>query len=165
VGNEAAATPFALLPNEGEARWFLNTLALIKSTGAMTGGRLAVVEQRAPRGPASPMHVHHREGEFWYVIEGELTLWAGGELIEAPQGSLVYGPPDVPHTFAITSDEARFLLMTQPAGFEQFLEEVSVPATELVLPPESAAPTDPARLAAMAAEHGIEILGPPGLPD
>ncbi|MHA6795732.1 quercetin 2,3-dioxygenase [Pseudonocardia bannensis] len=161
---DTAGTPFALLPDEGEARWFLNSFIRIKSTGATTGGRLAVVEQRGPRGPASPLHVHHREAEFFYVIEGELTVWAGGELLRAPQGSLVYGPPEVPHTFAITSDEARFLVMTQPAGFEQFLEEASVPARELTLPPDGTAPADPARLAAMAAEHGIEILGPPGLP-
>jgi mannose-6-phosphate isomerase-like protein (cupin superfamily) len=162
---DTAGTPFALLPDEGEARWFLNTLMLIKSTGATTGGRLTVVELRGPRGPASPLHVHHREAEFWYVIEGELAVWAGGELLRAPQGSLVYGPPGVPHTFAITSDEARVLGMIQPTGFERFLEEASVPATELTLPPDGAAPADPARLAAVAAEYGMEILGPPGLPD
>ncbi|WP_214368745.1 quercetin 2,3-dioxygenase [Pseudonocardia sp. H11422] len=162
---DPAGIPFALLPDEGEARWFLNTLTLIKATGVTTGGRLTVVEQRGPRGPATPLHVHHREGEFLYVIEGELTVWVGGELLEAPQGSLVYGPPEVPHTFAITSDEARFLVMPQPTGFEQFLEETSVPAAELTLPPEGAAPADPARLATVAAEYGIEILGPPGLPE
>lgn len=94
----------------------LNTLTLIKSTGATTGGRPAVAESRAPRGPAAPLHVHHREAEFFAVIEGELTVGVGGELIEAPEGSLVYGPPDVPHTFAITSDQARFLVLTQPAS-------------------------------------------------
>lgn len=161
---DAAGTPFASLPDEGEARWFLDGLIRIKSTGAATGGRLAVVEQRAPRGPASPLHVHHREAEFFYVIEGELTVWAGGELIRAPQGTLVYGPPGVPHTYAITSDEARYLVMTQPTGFEQFLERVSIPAGEPTLPPDGVAAVDPARLAAIAAEYDIEILGPPGLP-
>ena len=66
-----ATAPFVLRRDEGEARWFLNTLTLITSTGAATGGRLAVAEFRAPRGPASPLHVHHREAEFFYVIEGE----------------------------------------------------------------------------------------------
>jgi hypothetical protein len=56
-----ATDPFVLGRDEGEARWFLNQLALIKSTG----GRLAVVEICAPRGPGSPLHVHHREAEFW----------------------------------------------------------------------------------------------------
>jgi quercetin dioxygenase-like cupin family protein len=160
-----ATAPFVLRRDEGEARWFLNTLTLIKSTGAATGGRLAVAEFRAPRGPASPLHVHHREAEFFYVMEGELTLWVGGELIEAPEGSLAYGPPDVPHTFAIASDQARFLVLIQPTGFEDFLRNVSEPATALTLPPVGGPVPDPARLAAVAAEYGIEILGPPGLPE
>ena len=160
-----ASAPFALRRDEGEARWFLNTLTLIKSTGAATGGRLIVAESRAPRGPASPLHVHHREAEFLYVIEGELTLWVGGELIEAPEGSLVYGPPDVPHTFAVTSDQARFLVLTQPTGFDDFLRDMSEPATALTLPPTGWPAPDPARLAAVAAQYGIEILGPPGLPE
>ncbi len=162
---DTADTPFALLPDEGEARWFLNSLMLIKSTGATTGGRLSVVELRGRRGPASPLHVHHREAEFFYVIEGELTVWVGGELFRAPQGSLVYGPPEVPHTYAITSDDARYLGLIQPTGFDQFLKEVSIPATELTLPPDGAAAPDPAQLAAMGAKYGVETLGPPGLPE
>jgi quercetin dioxygenase-like cupin family protein len=160
-----ATAPFALRQDEGEARWFLNTLTLIKSTGAATGGRLTVAESRAPRGPASPLHVHHREAEFFYVIEGELIVWVGGELIEAPEGSLVYGPPNVPHTFAITSDQARFLVLIQPTGLENFLRGLSEPATALTLPPAGGPAPSPARLAAVAAEYGIEILGPPGLPE
>lgn len=157
--------PFALRRDEGEARWFLNTLTLIKSTGAATDGRLVVAELRAPRGPASPLHVHHREAEFLYVIEGELIVWVGGELIEAPEGSLVYGPPDVPHTFAVTSDQARYLVLSQPTGFDDFLRAASEPATALTLPPAGGPAPDPAWLAAVAAEYGIEILGPPGLPE
>lgn len=159
------SAPFVLRRDEGEARWFLNQLILIKSAGASTGGRLAVLESWAPRGPGSPLHVHHREAEFWYVIRGELTLWVGGELFEAPEGSLAYGPPNVPHTFEITSDEARFLVLNQPTGFEDFIRDQSQPATALSLPPAGGPPPDLARLAAVAAEHGIEILGPPGLPE
>jgi mannose-6-phosphate isomerase-like protein (cupin superfamily) len=160
-----ATVPFVLCRDEGEARWFLNMLILIKSTSAATGGRLAVAEARAPRGPASPLHVHHRDAEFWYVIDGELAVWVGGELIGAPEGSLVYGPPDVPHTFAVTSDQARFLVLNQPTGFEDFVRDGSEPATALTLPPAGGPVPDPARLAAVAAEYGIEILGPPGLPE
>jgi mannose-6-phosphate isomerase-like protein (cupin superfamily) len=162
--NADHAPPFALRRDEGEARLFLGTLVLIKSTGATTGGRLAVVESWAPRGPASPLHVHHREAEFFYVIEGELAVWVGGELFEAPEGSLVYGPPAVPHTFAITSDQARFLVLTQPTGFEDFLRDMSEPATALSMPPTGGPVPAPERLAMVAARYGIEILGPPGLP-
>jgi hypothetical protein len=73
--------------------------------------------------------------------------------------------PDVPHTFDVVSEDARFLLITQPAGFEGFIRAVSEPTTELTLPPADGPAPDPARLAAVAAEFGIEVLGPPGIPE
>ena len=108
--------------------------------------------------------MHRREDEWFYVIEGELSFWVGGEVIEAPAGSFVFGPRDVPHTFVVTSPEARFLLVTEPAGFESFLRAMGQPAPSLTIPPPAAPPSDIAPLIAAAAEYGIEILGPPGLP-
>jgi hypothetical protein len=98
------------------------------------------------------------------VIEGELTFWVGGRVITAPAGSFVYGPRDVPHTFMISSEQARFLLVLEPAGFEEFVRAAGEPAQRLAIPPAATEPPDPARLAALAAEYGIEILGPPGIP-
>jgi hypothetical protein len=70
----------------------------------------------------------------------------------------------VPHTFAVTSaGPARFLLATQPAGFDGFVRELGAPARERALPTSTEVP-DPERLAAAAARHGIDILGPPGIP-
>ena len=89
----------------------------------------------APRGCGSPLHVHHNEDEWFYVIEGELTFWVGGEVIEAPAGSFVYGPRDVPHTFVVSSDDARFLLVTEPGGFEDFMRAMGRPAESLTMPP------------------------------
>ena len=102
---------------------------------ALTDGRVAVIHHLAPRGAGSPLHVHHREDEWFYVTEGELTFWVGGQVIAAPAGSFVYGPRDIPHTFEVTSDEARFLLVTEPAGFEGFMRAAAVPAQALTLPP------------------------------
>jgi mannose-6-phosphate isomerase-like protein (cupin superfamily) len=87
-------------PGEGEALWFFGGLTTIKASGEQTSGRVAVTENLAPRGAGSPLHVHHREDEWFYVIEGELTLWVGGETILAPAGSFVYGPQDIPHTLS-----------------------------------------------------------------
>jgi quercetin dioxygenase-like cupin family protein len=160
----ASAQPIALRQGEGEALWFLGTLVTIKAGSETTAGRVAVIEHLAPRGAGSPLHVHRREDEWFYVIEGELTFWVGGEVIEAPAGSFVYGPRDVPHTFTVSSDEARFLLVTEPAGFESFVRTLAEPAQALTIPPPPAGPPDFERLAAVAAEYGIEILGPPGIP-
>ncbi len=159
------ASAYGLGPGDGEALWFLGQLATIKASASSGTGTSALVEILGARGPASPLHVHRREAEWWYVLEGELVVWAGGEVIEAPAGSFVYGPPDVPHTFSVVSDEARFLLGTAPAGFEAFMRACSEPAGAATLPPGTAFAPDPARLTELAAEYGIEILGPPGLPD
>jgi hypothetical protein len=125
---------------------------------------VAVIEHLAPQGFGSPLHVHHREDEWFYVLEGELTFWVGGETIDAPAGSFVYGPRDIPHTFVVASEQARFLLVTEPAGFEGFMRAFGEPAATPTLPPPSSTPPDFERLGALAAEHGMEILGPPGIP-
>lgn len=161
---DTSVAPIALRHDEGEALWFLGVLATIKASSETTGGRVAVIEHLAPRGAGSPLHVHRREDEWFYVTEGELTFWVGGQVIQAPAGSFVYGPRDIPHTFEVASDEARFLLVTEPAGFEAFMRTVAQPAQALTIPPPPSEPPDPQRLATVAAEYGIEFLGPPGIP-
>lgn len=159
-----ALAPIALAKDEGEALWFLGTLATIKASTETTAGRVAVIEHLAPRGSGSPLHVHHNEEEWFYVVDGELTFWVGGQVIVAAGGAFVYGPREIPHTFAVSSETARFLLVTEPAGFESFMRAFSEPATELVIPPPATEPPDVEAMTRLAAEYGIEILGPPGIP-
>ena len=166
--NQEASTqvkPIAHQPNEGDALWFLGTLVTIKSSAESTDGRVGVTENLAPRGGGSPLHIHRNEDEWFYVMEGELTFWVGGETIVAPAGSFVYGPRSIPHTFLVTSDEARFLLVVEPAGFEGFISQIGEPAAELVIPPPPDAPPDMEKMVAAAAEYGVEIIGPPGIPE
>jgi hypothetical protein len=97
-------------------------------------------------------------------MEGELTFWIDGRVVVAPAGSFVYGPRGVPHTFLVSSEEARFLLTVEPAGFEGFLRAAGEPATSAAEPPAASGPPDPEALARLAAGFGIEITGPPGIP-
>lgn len=159
-----ATAPIAFGPAEGEAFWFFGTLVTIKSSAETTAGRVAVTANLAPHGAGSPLHVHRREDEWFYVIEGELTFWVGGQVTAAPAGSFVYGPRDIPHTFIVSSEEARFLLVTEPAGFEAFIRAVGAPAPRLEIPPPATAPPDIEQLTRVAAGYGLEILGPPGIP-
>lgn len=156
--------PIALGPGEGEALWFLGFLTTIKASTESTAGRVAVIEHEAPRGSGSPLHVHHNEDEWFYVIDGELTFWVGGRVITAPARSFVYGPRDIPHTFTVSSDRARFLLVTEPASFENFMRALSEPAPRLEIPPAPTTPPDMGAMVQLAAQYGIEILGPPGIP-
>ena len=79
-------------------------------------------------------------------------------------GSFVYGPRGIPHTFVVSSEEARSLLVTEPGGFECFVRALSVPAETPTLPPASVQPPAPEVMMATAVEYGLEILGPPGIP-
>jgi len=134
---------------------FAHQLAHVKVTGDETGGALGVVEVESPGGPAAPLHVHRREDETFYVLEGELTLLIGDHVVRAAAGDMVFAPRGIPHTYAIDSPTARILVVSTPSGFEQFVAAVGVPADA------EPAPFDPERLALVAAEFGIEILGPP----
>src|SRR5439155_19578099 len=145
-----AVNPIAFRQDEGEALWFLGVLATIKASHETTDGRVAVIDHLAPQGAGSPLHVHHNEDEWFYVTEGELTFWVGGQLIEAPAASFVYGPRGIPHTFEVSSDDARFLLVAEPAGFEAFMRAVAEPAQALTIPPPPSEPPDPERLAVLA---------------
>ena len=151
-------------PGEGEAYWFLGTLSTIKASAESTGGGVAVIETLAPRGSGSPLHVHSREDEWFYVIEGELTVWVDGRSSVAPAGSFVFGPKGLPHTFTVSSEAARFLLVTEPAGFEAFIRALGEPASRLEIPAPANEPPDVEGLTRLAATFGVEIVGPPGIP-
>ena len=146
--------PIALGPDEGEALWAFGTLISVKAASETTDGRVMVTENVGGRGAGSPLHVHHREDEWFYVLEGELTLWVGGRVIAAPAGSFVYAPRDIPHTFTVSSEEARFLLVTEPAGLEGMLRALGEPAG-------SHHPAAPER----ATRHGADHAGLRGARD
>ena len=70
--------PVAVRSDEGEARWWFGSLAVIKATGADTGGQFTIVEITEPPGAEAPLHVHHREDEAFWILEGNVTLEVGG---------------------------------------------------------------------------------------
>jgi quercetin dioxygenase-like cupin family protein len=159
-----AVNLIALKQGEGEALWFNGALVIVKASSETTAGRVTVIEHLAPEGAGPPVHVHHREDEWFYVIEGELTFWVGGRIIKAPTGSFVYGPRDIPHTFTVNSPQAHSLVVTEPAGFEKFMRALGEPAAAHTIPPASVPLPSHDRIMAAAAEFGLEILGPPGIP-
>src|SRR5262249_50960182 len=119
-----------------------------------------------PPGDQPPLHVHHDHEESWYLTEGELTVFvAGREPFTLRAGEFAIAPRGLAHTLEAGPDGATALVQTSPAGFVSFVEAASVPAVAAGLPPAPDAPPSPeqvAGLARLAAEHGIELLGPPG---
>src|SRR5918998_397523 len=136
-----ASKTYGLGEGEGEARWWLGGLATVKATGKETDGRYTLVEVLEPEGE-QPFHVHHREDEGFWVLEGELTVEVGEETINASPGSFVFGPKDIPHRYTVESGPARMLFLLSPAGFEEFIYATSEPAKERTLPPSEGEPSE-----------------------
>jgi len=141
-----------------DALWCLSNLAIIRTPGSATGGRLCVVEVHGGAGDTVPFHRHRLEDEVFVVLDGHMTILQPGRAIEAPAGSSVLAARGVPHTYRV-SDEgpARWLVIGAPAGFDAFLAAIGEPARALTLP-MGTAPPDPEKLAAIAARFGIELL-------
>lgn len=152
---------YGLGPGEGEAIWFNGGLGLLKATGDQTEGRFAALELLAPKGFASPIHIHRDEDEFFVVLSGQVRVQHADDVIEAVAGSLVYGPRNVPHGFHVDSAEARLLLFFGPAGVEGFFREAGKPARTSGLPPPGEQFLDKEALAEIAVRFHQEFVGPP----
>ena len=160
----ASKLGYGLGKEEGEAFWLLGMLETIKIGEEDTAGQYGLVEIVARAGDGSPWHVHPEEDEWFYVLDGEYTIYVGDERLTLTAGSFAFGPHGVPHTFIAKTDGATVLVGFQPFLFEGFLREVGEPATERVLPPPPESPPDMERLLPIAARNGFNILGPPGPP-
>ncbi len=144
--------PFVRRPDEGEAYWFLGNLVTVKAAGAQTGGRLTAVEFVNPPGFAPPLHRHQVEDEMFYLLSGTATFYCDDAVLTAAPGDFVLLPAGLPHTFVVGPDEPlRVLQLTTPAGFEEYVAEVGVPAVERRLP--DPAPIDPAALGRAARDR------------
>jgi quercetin dioxygenase-like cupin family protein len=117
--------------------------------GEETAGRCGLVETVEESGTEPPRHLHHREDETLYVIEGSLSVWVAGRWVEAPVGTAVFLPRGLEHTFVAATERARVLSFFAPAGFEEFYRETGAVGS-----------LDVERLVTMAASYDCEITGP-----
>jgi mannose-6-phosphate isomerase-like protein (cupin superfamily) len=147
-------------PGEGRAIWFLRNRMTVKATAATTGGAFGLLESWIAPGFSPPLHVHHREDEAFYVLEGELTMQCGSRTFRATAGAFVFLPRDVPHTFVVEGDQpARMLTLLTPGGGEGVFIDGGRDPEHDGLPP--AAPPDIERLKRVSGIYGAEIVGPP----
>ncbi len=147
--------------NRPQPLWFIENLAYLHLGGEDTRGAYHLGEVVGRRGDMPPLHVHHRDDETFYVLEGELTLFLGEQEVTVGPGQAALAPRDVPHVYRVESEVARWLVITSPAGFEKFVRAIAERADRDELPPTGRR-INPEALARAAAEAGIEVLGPPG---
>jgi quercetin dioxygenase-like cupin family protein len=135
--------------------------------GGDTEERFALVEQFGRRGVGVPLHRHSRETETFFVLDGELDGWSGGQRSVVATGSALYLPPRIDHAFAVRSDTAHFLVLLTPSGFEQFFITDGRPVSadaDLPAPPGPPPDEEVARLADLLSTYGVELVGPPPAP-
>ena len=142
--------------------WYSGWLLTFLATGEETRGQFALMEQVARKGNVPPRHIHHREDETFYVVEGEMTFSVGDQTIKATAGTMVFAPRDIAHSFTIDSEQVRLLVMVAPAGAEGFFKACSVPAPSMTLPPPMGEPpySEIQKMMALAPEYGFEFVTP-----
>jgi len=144
-----------------EPLWFLGTLVRVLLDGAATGGRFAIMELTLPKGASPPVHSHPQD-ETFYVQEGELSVWFGGDARRCVSGAVAFAPGGSPHSFRVESDTARALIMSTPAGIEDYVRALSEPARWPWLQPPPDGPRVPAeRIEQVERELGVIRHGPP----
>jgi mannose-6-phosphate isomerase-like protein (cupin superfamily) len=144
--------PLFVMPGEGRAVSPIGgDTSQYKAVGDQTAGTLLVLEQSVPPGHGPRRHVHQREDESFYIIDGQFGFVVGDRSFVAPAGSFVLGPRGIPHRFwNAGTTTGRFLLVISPAGLEHFFEEISRANAE--------SPGDLVRQAEIAARYGIAFV-------
>jgi quercetin dioxygenase-like cupin family protein len=128
---------------------------VIRLISADCDGDLGVVEMLMEAGTLGPpLHLHPTHGEGFYVLDGQLTVQVGEDIVIGGPGSWMFAPRNAPHTLANHSDDvARVLCVFAPGGFERRFERMLAQETG------GPAPTELAE-----AERATQLLGPPMTP-
>jgi quercetin dioxygenase-like cupin family protein len=146
--------------------WYLGCLFTVLADAEETSGHYGLIESLSPKGTEPPRHIHSREDETFYVLEGKITFYIGEETYEATPGTFVSAPRGLPHSYTFDTEVIRMLVLVSPGGFEEFFRppQSSEPAQALEIPPPSDTPPDVAAIVAALEQHGVEVVGPPGPP-
>jgi quercetin dioxygenase-like cupin family protein len=136
----------------GASFTMLGTTMRLIATGADSGGRFTVGEQITPPGWGPPRHIHSREDEIFYILEGTYELHVGDELRTLSAGAFAILPRDVPHGFRnVASTPSRLLFVITPGGLDEYFLAIA----------KSSPPPNPAQLVELARPFGLTLL-PPG---
>ena len=148
----------ALPGGDGERIWIVGDTMILKATGESTGGSLVLLENLTAPGGGPPPHVHTREDEFWYVLDGTFEIRIGEDVHALGPGGFAYAPRGTVHNFRNTAERpGRILVGFTPGGMEGFFRESGRPAVD----DGEAPPVDRdeiARTMAAAPRYGVEAV-------
>jgi quercetin dioxygenase-like cupin family protein len=150
-----ALRPYVLAKDGGKLVNHFGGPLIFKATAPQTNGAVGVIEQVAPPGGGTPLHIHSREDESLYVLEGRLTVLIDGKESVVGPGSYVFLPRGIAHAWCNERPEpARFIAVFTPGGFESFYNDIAVfeDATEGIRPGRE-------WIAQCLTGYGVEIVG------
>lgn len=131
------------------------------ATGDETNGKYAMWEAMVPPGGGPPPHIHTREEEAFYVLEGEITFTVNDEKIVAQAGMFANMPVGTLHSFKNESGRpAKILISVAPAGLENMFIDVGVPLTDGATSALRPSKDEIDKLLRVAPSYGIEIRAP-----
>jgi mannose-6-phosphate isomerase-like protein (cupin superfamily) len=121
----AGVVGYALEPDAGERLVFGDATILVRASGEQTGGSFSLFEEVPPM-VDTPLHVHEREDELFYVLEGEHVFQVGEKEFHLGPGGLAFGPRGVPHAQRrVVAGQGRLLVLTAPGGFDGFFRRLA----------------------------------------
>jgi mannose-6-phosphate isomerase-like protein (cupin superfamily) len=130
------ASAYELEPEGGERLRFGEVEIVVKAAADTTGGAFAIFEENEP--VDTPLHVHEREDEVFYVLEGDHVFQVGDAEFRVGPGGLVFAPRGVPHAQRrVVPRRGRVLVLTAPAGLEGFFRELAEADRAGTLGPEA----------------------------
>jgi mannose-6-phosphate isomerase-like protein (cupin superfamily) len=154
AGSDPKQTFFTVAPGESRSSDETGNIK-VKVSGADNGGAFAVLEVSTAVDSGAPLHMHHVENEWFYVLEGEYDIQVGDRLFSLKPGASVYAPKLIPHTWHdVGETPGRMLVVAQPAG------RIEAFAKDLFNLGGTGAP-DAGAMKALFEKHNMEILGPP----
>jgi mannose-6-phosphate isomerase-like protein (cupin superfamily) len=138
----------------------MGNVARIHVSSKLAGGAFSLVEMSGTRYD-SPLHIHHHESETFYVLDGVLRVHIPERSVELHVGDAFYTPLGVEQMYQVISDEARWLVLSAPGGFDEFLVEQSGPTAGDEIVPDASGGHHQSS-ASVLSKKGLEVLGPPG---
>ena len=140
--------------------WFRGALITVHADSRDTNGKFALLEMSGSPGGEPPLHIHEKEDELFYVLEGRLQATRGKEEMTIEAGESAFLPRRVPHTFKILSSFARALVYVTPGGFEGYFRDLGEPAGKLALPDYVPLLSIP-EMTRVASRYGVTLLPNP----
>ena len=149
------------------SKWYMGSLTTNLVEKNDTNGAYCLVEATLVPGNEPPPHVHSREDELFYVLEGEFDVYVGKEAFKVKTGECFFLPKCKPHAFVIRSARIRMLALFTPGGLEEAFRSMSSPAQNLGLPAGALtySTADLKDTAQRLSEYGVRLLAPDEIAD